>query len=397
MTSALPAPPFYLCNLDLLSRRFREFGEAFGSRFPRLAIGYSYKTNYLPAVVRHLHVLGAFAEVVSPFEEWLARRIGVGGERIIVNGPAKSRDFLLGPFRSGSILNLDSFREAQTLARESGANPSGRGVGLRVNVPHPESRSGRERSRFGMPRTGPEGLGAASRVLADAGIPVVGLHAHLSTTSRSLEVFRGLVREVAAAAAELPPRLEYLDVGGGFGRAPAGMDLRFPSLDEYAETIRRELEGRLPAALDGLLVIEPGIAMVGDAFSFFASVIEVRRLDERTVALVDGSVHNVKPTRHRHQLPVAVLDARLQPKEGALRPFDVVGYTCMDDDYLGQDLELPDLEPGDVVRFDGVGAYTLVFKPPFIRPMPPVYVRERGETRLVRRAESFEDLVAGNA
>ena len=48
-------------------------------------------------------------------------------------------------------------------------------------------------------------------------------------------------------------------------------------------------------------------------------------------------------------------------------------------------------------RTRGVGAYTLVFKPPFIRPMPPVYVREGGETRLARRAESFEDLVAGNA
>jgi diaminopimelate decarboxylase len=396
VTPPVPAGPFYLCDLDLVTRRFREFTEAFGCRFPRLAIGYSYKTNYLPALIRHLHGLGAFAEVVSAFEEWLARRIGVDGEHIIVNGPGKSRELLCDTFRNGSMLNLDSFREARTLAQESGTHPGTRGVGLRVNVTHPESRSGRERSRFGLPRSGPEGLGAATRVLADAGIPVVGLHAHLSTRSRSLEVFRGLVGELATAADELSLKLEYVDVGGGFGQAPEGMDLHFPTLDEYAGAIRGELESRLPGALDGRLVIEPGIAMVGDAFSFFAPVVDVREIDRRSIALVDGSIHNVKPTRHRHSLPAAALDARLTPKEGVRRTFDVAGYTCMDDDYLAQDLALPDLQPGDVIRFDGVGAYTLVFKPPFIRPTPPVYVLEHGQTRLARRAESFDDLVAGD-
>jgi diaminopimelate decarboxylase len=383
-----------LCDLDRLARRYREFEAAFGARFPRLAIGYSYKTNYLLAVIRQLHGLGALAEVVSPFEEWLARRVGVAGDRIIVNGPGKSRGLLLSAFRGGSMLNLDSLLEAQVLARESGGNPSARGVGLRLNLAHPEARSGRERSRFGVPL---EELGAASRVLGEAGIPVVGLHAHLSTRTRSLEVFRFLVRELSAAAAEVGRGLEYLDVGGGFGRAPAGMDLSFPSLDEYADAIRDEMQSRLPGATDRLLVVEPGMAMVGDAFSFFAPVTDVRRIGRRSVALVDGSVHNVKPTRHGHQLPAAALDARLAPKEGPWRAFDVVGYTCIEDDYLAQDLELPDLQPGDVVRFDGVGAYTLVFKPPFIRPTPPVYVREGGEIRIARRGEVFEDLVAADA
>lgn len=396
MSTDPPAPPFYLCDLDLLSRRFREFRDAFGLHFPRLAIGYSYKTNYLPALVRHMNSLGAFAEVVSAFEEWLARRVGVSGDRIVVNGPAKGRDLLRGAFHRGSMLNLDSVFEARLLAAEVGGRGGGRGVGLRVNLRHPESRAGRGRSRFGLPRSGPEGVSAAVRVLADAGIPVVGLHAHLSTRSRSLDVFRGLLAELAEASTGLSQPPQYLDIGGGFGRAPAGMDLRFPALEDYAVAIRQELASRLSPIPDLLLVIEPGIAMVGDAFSYFAPVVEVRELDGRRLALVDGSVHNVRPTRSPHPLPATALDSRLRPKGGPLRPFDLVGYTCMDDDYLGQDVALPDLEPGDVVRLDAVGAYTLVFKPPFIRPTPPVYVTEGGQTRLARRGESFEDLVASD-
>jgi diaminopimelate decarboxylase len=393
--SAAPTPPFYLCDLDLLSHRYREFADAFGSRFRRVIVGYSYKTNYLPAVLHHLHAMGAFAEVVSPFEEWLARKVGLEGGRIVVNGPGKSSDLLVRTFRAGSILNLDSVREARTLAAARGDAPV-RGVGLRVNLPHPEARSGRERSRFGMPRTGPDGLGAAAAALAASGIPVVGFHAHLSTRSRSRDVFRGVVRELAAAASELGVHVEYLDVGGGFGYAPAGMALSFPRLDEYAEVIRGELESHLPGFRDGTLIVEPGIAMVGDAVSFFAPVVDVRRVAGRRVALVDGSIHNVRPTRHRHRIPVAALDSRLEPKTGSPHPHDIVGYTCMEDDYLEQDVELAPLEPGDVVRFDNVGAYTLVFKPPFIRPTPAVYVRRAGETRLARRGETFDDLVAGD-
>ena len=53
---------------------------------------YSYKTNPVPAVLHRLHERGIGAEVISPYELWLALRLGVPGDRIIYNGPAKSAD-----------------------------------------------------------------------------------------------------------------------------------------------------------------------------------------------------------------------------------------------------------------------------------------------------------------
>ena len=50
----------------------------------------SYKTNPVPAVLRRLHAGGVGAEVISPYELWLALRLGVPADRIIYNGPAKS-------------------------------------------------------------------------------------------------------------------------------------------------------------------------------------------------------------------------------------------------------------------------------------------------------------------
>ena len=52
-------------------------------------IGYSYKTNYLPSLIKEMSNLGAYAEVVSRLEYDLALKIGVKPNKIIFNGPLK--------------------------------------------------------------------------------------------------------------------------------------------------------------------------------------------------------------------------------------------------------------------------------------------------------------------
>jgi diaminopimelate decarboxylase len=67
----------------------------------------------------------------------------------------------------------------------------------------------------------------------------------------------------------------------------------------------------------------------------------------------------------------------------------------MDDDYVAIGQELPELAPGDVLELGNVGAYTLVFKPPFIRTQPAVYLRYRGALELARSEQTVDELLAG--
>lgn len=180
------------------------------------------------------------------------------------------------------------------------------------------------------------------------------------------------------------------------GFAPPTMGLSFPSFPEYAQIIAGTFRMRAPELMSRTIVLEPGISMVGDAFTFYAAVTAVKVVAGRTLVFVDGSVHNVKPTRHRHELPVCALDAfSMEPKTGATRACDVVGYTCMEDDFLAVDSQLPEVEVGDILRFDNVGAYTTVLKPPFIRGAPKVYVVEGGTFKEARRAENMEVFLGG--
>jgi diaminopimelate decarboxylase len=82
--------PLYVVNKQRLRKDYTRFVESFRALYPRVELGYSYKTNPLPGVIRALHEAGALAEVISHFELWLALRLGVPPHRIIFNGPAKT-------------------------------------------------------------------------------------------------------------------------------------------------------------------------------------------------------------------------------------------------------------------------------------------------------------------
>ncbi len=388
-------PPFYLVDRAALRARLRDVRRAFERRFSKLAIAYSYKTNYFPSVLRTLHEGGAWAEVVSGLEYALALRMRVPASRVVFNGPVKSNWALERALSSGSLIHVDSLEEAEQIAAIVRRHPAADSrVGLRVNLPHPEGEGHRAFSRFGLPL---DTLERAAAVLIDAGVEVSGLHAHLATKQRSVEHFQGVASAIGEAAKSVGvERLNSIDVGGGFGFGPAGIQGRaYPSFGEYADAIHDALACSSPTLVDKQLIIEPGMAMVNDVVRFVTRVESVKRIGDRTVAVLDGSIHTVKPTRHGINLPTRVFGPDGRPKPGPSAPCDLVGYTCMDDDFIAVAQDLPRLERGDRVEIDHVGAYTAVFKPSFIRARPAVYSLDGDHLELDMPEQGFDAFFEG--
>jgi diaminopimelate decarboxylase len=385
--------PCFVADLDHFRSRFRRIREAFEAHFREVAVGYSYKTNYLPALLEEVERLDGWAEVVSHLEYRLARRVGVPPERIIFNGPNKTYEHLADALSAGAVVNLDSLEEVDRVCRWVRQEGQPRSVGLRVNVSNPDFSDHRAQSRFGLP---PSALVEAERRLREVDVEVAGLHAHLSTNTRDLEVFRQLVDTLGRALEHLDRcELDYVDVGGGMGYAPSEMGgLSFPSFSAYAEDIRERFDAWFDDPEGMRLMIEPGISTVGDTMSFYTPVRAIKEIEDRNVAFVDGSIQDVKPTGHDHNLPTEVFTSAFEAKPGEPRLYDVVGYTCMADDYVAIEQSLPKLEVGDILRIDNVGAYTIVFTPPFIRSAPPIFVLDDGRYRTARRRESFDDFFA---
>jgi len=388
--------PFYLLDVPRLTDKYESFSDVFRSVFPRCVIAHSYKTSYLPSLLRHVHGLGAHAEVVSEYEYLLARRLGVEPAQIIYNGPGKPSDAVRQALTRGSVVHLDSLDEVEAAIAGARAYTDATGeagrVGLRLNLKLPD-RPG-IRSRFGLSLEDHELKQAADR-LRGAGVHVRGLHAHLTHQSRRLDSYEYLASSICQAAAELNlTHLEWVDVGGGFGYAPPELEgYSFPSFAEYAQTIGEVFARHLD--LEELTVIaEPGIATVGDVLSYFAPVRALKSVDNRLIAVVDGSVHTIKPTRHGVNLPTTVYDAgwHRKPETAKRLTYDVAGYTCLEDDWIARDQTLPELNVGDIIAIANVGAYTYVFKPPFIRPRPAFLAFDGTRCSLVQEEERIEEM-----
>ena len=79
--------PFYLMDEEMYIKNITAFQEAFSRKYDKLIIGYSFKTNYVPALCKIAKEAGCYAEVVSEMEYSLAKRLGF--DKIIFNGPIK--------------------------------------------------------------------------------------------------------------------------------------------------------------------------------------------------------------------------------------------------------------------------------------------------------------------
>ena len=122
--------PYYVINQNALDENYEKLKLALENHWRNSIIGYSYKTNALPWVIRHFDRLGCYAEVVSEEEYRLAKLTGVGKGNIIYNGPIKTRSSFLEAIQQGCIVNIDSQREISWLDALPVEN---RAVGIRVN------------------------------------------------------------------------------------------------------------------------------------------------------------------------------------------------------------------------------------------------------------------------
>ena len=378
--------PYYVINRKELDDNFNKLKQALDDHWGNGIIGYSYKTNALPWVISHFDSLGCYAEVVSEDEYNLAKHIGVSGDRIIYNGPIKTKETFLEAVANGCIVNIDSQRELEWLGevtRDDGK------IGLRVNFDIEkscpgQSQCGDEGGRFGFCYENGEFEKALKKV-CQQGHRVAGLHLHTSSRTRGLDIYRAIAEMACRIAETFDLQLDYVDVGGGFfGGLPTK-----PQFDEYMALMAGILRRRFSPGKTAL-ILEPGMAVIGAPVSYVTTVIDVKDTTANRFVITDGSRTSIDPLMtksnyfcryHRHTEKPAL------PKQV------IGGFTCMEHDRLFTAVDQPELSVGDQIIYEKVGAYTMCLTPLFIRYFPDVYVDDGQTMKLVRKAWTPEEYV----
>lgn len=382
---------FYLLFPDTLKQNYRSFMGGLQKDYPNSILAYSYKTNYTPYICELLHGLGAWAEVVSDMEYAFALKMGISPDKIIVNGPVHTPGFMKQLLENGSVLNIDGWYMLTYLKEICLENPEKQyKTGIRFNfkiADGPDSRFGFQANRESL-------IGLKTELAGIPNLTVFSLHCHFSTSKRSLDSFAGrldlLIDIYENYFADSP--IEIINTGGGFfSNMPESLRVQFegkvPALEEYAHILGQKVKQRLSKT--GIrFVIEPGTAIAADSMQFVTKVVDIKNLWGKQYLVIDGSVHNVKPTMNPKNIPFEIPFSESMVHE----TFDIAGYTCMETDIINRNIQTR-AEIRDLILFHNVGGYTNVFKPPFIQTHPPIYAVESGNFRLIKRKESPEDIL----
>src|SRR5690606_30016420 len=115
---------FYILQEQNYLKNITDLKAAFNKRYNKVIIGYSYKTNYIPRLCTIAKENGVYAEVVSEMELELALKLGYHYDKIIFNGPYKKESDLEKALLGGSIINLDSYYELDSLERIVAKHPA---------------------------------------------------------------------------------------------------------------------------------------------------------------------------------------------------------------------------------------------------------------------------------
>lgn len=388
--------PFFLFDAGKMSEELEKLNKAIGDYWPNTITAYSVKTNNLPYLASFLRKEGVYAEVVSQDEYEMVSLCGYTDDMVVCNGPVKTDVFVCHLMDSRAIINLDSHRELTYAIRHAKDNPQKQfSVGLRVNVDiekyfPTESKAGEQGSRFGFCVDNDELSKAILSIRECPNLKINGLHLHVSTSTRRVEVYRLLAQLFCDIIAEYKlSDIQYFDIGGGFfGGIP-----NKPQWADYLSTVSEELISGGYSSSQLKLILEPGVSLLAGSFSYYTSVIDVKDTNRSRFVVTDGSRIHIDPFFHKTNY----FYQHIKRQDGELKKHPrqiVVGFTCLEYDNIMVLEDSEEIKVNDVFCFDKLGAYTLSLSPQFISFFPAVYAKMAdGTVQCVREKWSAKDFL----
>lgn len=380
--------PCYILDVEELEKSVRGFQTALDKNFNNSIIGYSVKTNSTPYCMKLAGEFGAFAEVVSHDEYELARLCGFNQNRIIYNGPMKSKETFIDAIINGAIVNIEAKREIDWLYELPQNKQYNIGLRLNININHisPEDADGNDDdSRFGLSDDSPEFRQAIETINNIPHVRLAGLHIHRTAHSRSIRFYQKSIDYACRVIKKYNLKLDYLDVGGGY----FGIFPNKPTYQQYSDAFYEVLKSHELCNL--CIIVEPGNALVASSFDFLTEVIDVKNIEkDKWFITTDGSRNDVDPFFKK----TSYLDEEIYLNDSAIVSKQIVsGCTCLEYDRLFTLENKPLLSVGDRIKYKNVGAYTMCLTPMFIRYIPNIYAKKVNEYFLIREKWTAKDYI----
>lgn len=377
--------PLFVYDTTIIQKQYERLMNAFSGVHVKLH--YACKALSNLEVLKFIRTLGAGLDAVSIEEVALGIRAGYQPDQICFTPSGVGFPELEEAVHKGVKINIDNLDMLELFAQKYPDYP----VCIRIN-PHIMAGGnlkisvGHIDSKFGISI---HQLPHLLKLVDHWNIPVEGIHMHTGSDILDTEVFLGAV-EILLNAAKSFPNLKYIDLGSGFKVPYKEGDIE-TNIEQLGQTISARMKTfykEYGKEVD--LIFEPGKFLVSEAGVLLTEVNTVKVSPSTLFAGVNtGFNHLIRPMFYNAYHHIE----NISNPTGNPRVYNVVGYLC-ETDTFAVNRRIAEIRVGDILSFRNAGAYCFTMSSNYNSRLKPAEVLlHKGKDYLVRRRESFEDLV----
>ncbi|UOW66620.1 diaminopimelate decarboxylase [Paraclostridium bifermentans] len=396
--------PLYVLDEELVRSNCKEYIKHFKVHENKNRVAYAGKA-FLPIYMcKLIDEEGLYLDVVSGGELFTAYKSGFPMEKVLFHGNNKTIDEIeMGVNFGVGRFVVDNYYELELLQKICNEKNKIQSIYFRITPgieahTHDYIKTGQIDSKFGFALSNGDLQDALENIKKYENINLVGLHAHIGSQIfyvepylDEVEIMMNLVKEIKQ---QHNINIEEVDLGGGVGvyytesDEPKTIKEFCSSIIQKVEDVCKDINISTP-----ILIIEPGRSIVANAGSTIYTVGSIKDIkDVRTYVSVDGGMtDNIRPSLYQAGYECSIANKMGIDKNNKVT---IAGKCCESGDILITDVDVMDIESGDILIMSSTGAYGYSMSSNYNKIIKPAVVSVKdGKSKLICKRESFEDLL----
>ncbi len=263
---------------------------------------------------------------------------------------------------------------------------------------HNYIKTGQIDSKFGLTIQNVEAELVIKEAIKMQYVKLVGLHCHIGSQIFDVEPFEDAAKIMLKFIADIKSKYNYeileLNLGGGFGIMYTNEDdpIAYENYMERVSKVVIETSNKLNIQIP-YIYIEPGRSIAGPAGITLYTVGTIKEIPNvrKYVSIDGGMTDNPRYALYQAKYTARVANKMNEPINDVVT---LAGKCCESGDLIGENMNIQQTQSGDIIAVYSTGAYNYSMSSNYNRiPKPPVIMVNGGESRIIVKGETFEDII----
>ena len=380
--------PFYLYSEKQIKENYLDFAKIFKSVNPLICFAAKANTNL--AVMKILGKLGSGADVVSGGELLKALKAGIKPNKIVFSGVGKTEEELKLAIKEKILLiNVESESEAILINKIGKKINRIISIGFRINPnvdakTHKKISTGKAENKFGVSIKNFSSFYKNIKQFKNLKIDAVSVH--IGSQILSDTPYKKTLDVVAKVIKNLNIKIQYVDLGGGFGIKYSKKDKQI-NLNNYAKLVYD-----FKQKLNCDIIFEPGRSLVGNTGILVSKIQYIKKGLNKNFIIIDAGMNDfMRPALYDANHDIVPI---VKTNKKSLEPIEFVGPICETSCKFIKYKKYQKINEGDFVAITNVGAYGSSLSSNYnTKPLIAEILTSKNSFRIIRKKQDLLKLI----